>query len=305
LFGVGEAIFGTLGPALLSDYYFPKQRNIVMSIFYSATPIGCALGYIVAGMMGQYLGWRMTCIYLGMLGIVSIVLLFVREPTVGEKDIDEHETFIINENVNSNKTLFNRIYIFTVLGFIAVTFGMGCLSDWLPVFFQRYYGMSSGKSGFISGGIVVIGGLFGSILGGLLSDLTEKYVTKRHVYFLIPGIAILFCSLFATLALYCFPSVLIVVLIMFGFAVFFGSIYIGPINTIIQNSVHSEMRPMANGVSTLFIHLFGDAISPTIVGFISDHTSENLRIALILVPISMGIAGIIWLIGWCIVPKKK
>lgn len=306
IFGFGEAIYGTLGPAMLSDFFIPSQRSVIMAIFYAATPVGCALGYAITGVLGQHIGWRMTCVYLGIPGILALSLLFIREPTIGEKDVpEETQPLIINsqepQNI-TNDSLLNGTYIFTVAGFVAVTFGMGGFSDWLPTFFSRYHGMSIQMAGLVNGGIVVVGGLFGALIGGYVNELIIKYVTKRHPYFLISGIAMEISAILSIMALYCFQNTLFAVLLLFGFAVFFGWLYNGPINAIIQNCVPANLRPHANGMSVLFIHLFGDSISPAIIGAISDNTNENLRVALILVPVSFVVASLLWLMGWFIAP---
>src|SRR3989442_6601410 len=56
--GVGEAAYGTMSPALLADYFPRERRGRGFAIFFAATPIGAALGYVVGGLMGHYYGWR-------------------------------------------------------------------------------------------------------------------------------------------------------------------------------------------------------------------------------------------------------
>lgn len=52
----------------------------------------------------------------------------------------------------------------------------------------------------------------------------------------------------------------------------------------------------------LLIHLFGDAISPSIVGAISD-ASGSLRKAFALVPLTLALAVVAWGAGWCFVTQ--
>lgn len=301
MFGVGAAIYGTLVPTFMSDFYEPKQRNIVLSIFFSATPIGCAIGYTVAGTLSYHIGWKLTFIYLGVPSILSLGLLFLREPTRGEKDNDE-ASLLINAK---RETLCNPTYIFAVAGYIAVTFGMGGFSDWLPTFFTRYHGMTVQMAGTINGIIVVVGGLTGALFGGMMSDVTNKYITTRHPYFLISGLSMMISAMSASFAIYMWQNLLSVVLTMFSLAVFFGWWFNGPINGIIQNCVPARLRTQANGMGALFIHLFGDAFSPSIIGIISDQNAGNLRGALLVVPISFAISSILWIIGWLVVPTPK
>ena len=72
--------------------------------------------------------------------------------------------------------------------------------------------------------------------------------------------------------------------------------YNGPINALLVNSVAASMRARAFSLSILAIHLFGDAISPPIVGLIADHTG-SLSLAMTLVPLTLFLGAAIWLVG--------
>jgi hypothetical protein len=73
--------------------------------------------------------------------------------------------------------------------------------------------------------------------------------------------------------------------------------YNGPINTVIANSVPAEMRARAFSFSILCIHLFGDAISPPIIGQVSDATG-NLTLAVAIVPVMLAAGALTWATGW-------
>ena len=47
--GIGEAAYGPVAPALISDFYPVKVRGRVLAWFYMAIPVGSALGYVVGG----------------------------------------------------------------------------------------------------------------------------------------------------------------------------------------------------------------------------------------------------------------
>jgi len=50
--GIGEASFGIFAPAVIADFYPERDRNRILSIFYTAIPVGAALGYMAGGQMG-------------------------------------------------------------------------------------------------------------------------------------------------------------------------------------------------------------------------------------------------------------
>ena len=51
--GIGEATFVAISPAFLADLFPETVRGRVMGLFYLATPVGSALGYLVGGYLGQ------------------------------------------------------------------------------------------------------------------------------------------------------------------------------------------------------------------------------------------------------------
>ena len=82
-------------------------------------------------------------------------------------------------------------------------------------------------------------------------------------------------------------------------AQFFLWFYNGPVNTVIVNSVPAALRARAFAISILTIHLLGDAISPPIIGALSDSGGGGrLPMALLLVPAAMAVGCVIWLLGW-------
>ena len=57
--GIGEASLGIYAPALLADFYPEKSATAFLTIFYTAIPVGAAIGYLIAEMVGGRWGWRM------------------------------------------------------------------------------------------------------------------------------------------------------------------------------------------------------------------------------------------------------
>jgi hypothetical protein len=83
--------------------------------------------------------------------------------------------------------------------------------------------------------------------------------------------------------------------------------YNGPVNAIIANSTDSALRARAFALSILAIHLLGDSISPTLVGWTSDVLgggAGGLSSALMMVPASMALGVAIWAWGWRSVPDE-
>ena len=54
LVGIGEAAYGPVAPAMLSDLYPVRDRGQVMAWFYMAIPVGSALGFVIGGLVAGH-----------------------------------------------------------------------------------------------------------------------------------------------------------------------------------------------------------------------------------------------------------
>ena len=83
LVGIGEAAYGPVAPAMISDLYPEKSRGQALSWFYMAIPVGSALGFVVGGLVADTAwGWRGAFQVVVLPGILlGVVCFFMREPT--------------------------------------------------------------------------------------------------------------------------------------------------------------------------------------------------------------------------------
>jgi MFS family permease len=303
LVGVGEAAYATLSPALISDYYPPRRRNRVLTIFYVAIPIGAAIGFIAGGALGAHYGWRAAFLICGLPGVAAaIMVLFIKEPPRGQFDgaPGAARTFarVLSWPVALRALKANRIYVITVLGYIAVTFAQGALADWLPTYLNRNRGWTLEQASGLVGITAVVGGLAGTAAGGFFGELLRR--RTRLSQMAVSGRSMALCTAFALPALISTNHA--VITISMFLAQFFMWFYNGPINTILVNCTHPALRARAFALSILSIHLFGDALSPTIVGTISDHTS--LPVAMAVIPTMFLVGGLVWVYGWRRLPAS-
>lgn len=141
------------------------------------------------------------------------------------------------------------------------------------------------------GGILVLGGLTATVAGAWLGErLRSRGV--RGAYFLV-------CGGGAAFALPCFLAMLYTPLTaswVLAFLAIFGLfLYTGPGNTVLANVVRSDVRGTAFAINILVIHLFGDAISPTLIGAVADRSS--LQFAFALTSSMIAIGAVLWLWG--------
>lgn len=293
LVGVGEAAYATLAPSLLADFFPPEKRNRAFTIFYVAIPVGSALGFAIGGKLGADYGWRIAFYAVGLPGLaVAALALLMKDPVRGA--FDEAKPREVSFGEALRLLARNRVFVVTVLGYTLVTFATGGIGDWFAEFLHRVRGMELEKAALAIGASAVIGGLLGTSLGGVVADRLIR--VTRQPYLAVSGLFMLPATVLVCVALFVFeaPETIVITVIV---AQIFVWAYNAPVNALLVNAVEPSLRARAFGISILCIHALGDAISPPIIGAISDATS-NLGGALVIVPLTLGLGAIVWLWGW-------
>jgi MFS family permease len=288
--GVGEAAYGTIAPALLADSFPIERRGRVLSVFFAAIPIGSAAGYILGGLVDQHYGWRAAFWIAGAPGLLlALLVLVVKDPPRGLHDAAIESIAPKHWTDAYRDLLHNRPFILTALGYGAYTFALGGLGFWMPAFLERVRGMSRSDATTTFGEIALVTGFVGTFAGGWLGDFFLK--RSKQSYLWVSGIATLIAAPLTYIAVsnpnkaVYLPAIAIAEVFIF--------MCTGPVNSAIINVVKPAERATAVGLSVLVMHVVGDIPSPPLIGIVSDHSS--LERAFMLVPISIVIAGLIWM----------
>ena len=284
--GVGEASFGTVSPGLISDFFPKERRGQILAWFYVAIPVGSALGYLLGGVLGQNYGWHAAFMLVGIPGLLlAIPIALMRTPPRGGDASPQSAKGKISAGYAA---LFrNRSFVFNTLAMAAMTFSIGGLSQWIPSFLYRIHSLDVAKGNTLFGATTVLAGILGTLAGGWLGDRWQKSNGKG--YLLVSGWGFLIGAPFAAWAILahgltgCMTAIFI--------AEFFLFLNTGPLNTVIINVTNPAVRAMAFAVNIFFIHALGDAVSPSILGWLSDQW--GLRNALLITPFAMALAGLL------------
>jgi MFS family permease len=302
--GIGEAAYVTIAPSLLSDYFPRAERGRVMAIFFCAIPVGSALGYVVGGLIDVHFGWRMAFFVAGIPGIILAALcLGLRDPPRGSQDLEAADPAGPSDAAPSaarptaprtgtfatyGLLLRNKPYLLTILGYAAYTFAMGGLAYWMPAFLERIRGIPRSEATVSFGAIVVVTGFIGTFAGGWLGDYCARFSNRAYLW--ISALATLIAAPFAWFALTAASSTVYLVCMVIAQLLMFLST--GPINASIVNLVLPTQRASANALGVFAIHLLGDAVSPYLIGWVSD--ASSLAQAVKIVPVAITISACIW-----------
>jgi MFS transporter, Spinster family, sphingosine-1-phosphate transporter len=269
LVGVGEASYGSVAPAMLSDAFEPAHRGRALAVFSMAIPVGSALGYLLGGLFERAFGWRAAFFIVGIPGMWlawSVGRLSdVARGGPDQSPLTQRRT-TAPQLADYLELLKTKSYLLNCLAMTGMTFAVGGLAAWVPTYLVRVRGMGLAEANLVFGLLTLVSGLGGTMAGGWLGDRLLPRVPTA--YFLVSGVGL-------ALSVPCAAAVILLqdrtwVLI----AVFLAEVFIflntGPLNAIIANVSRSGVRATAYAVNIFIIHALGDAISPAIVGMVSD-----------------------------------
>jgi MFS family permease len=328
--GIGEAAYGPTAPTILSDMYPVAHRGRILAFFYVAIPVGSALGYLLAGLVGHIgLSWRWAFYCVVPPGILlGLLSLWMRDFERGAADRlpspveGEGEGAARREPRPSRKAtladyaILGRTpsYVLTSIGMIFMTFALGGIGFWMPKYIvwreiqaatldardDAAVKAQEDRANSIFGPVVAAAGLLGTLAGGWVGDRLRTRL--RGAYLLVSGAAmILAFPLFLAMLVTPFPASWVLVFIA-CFALFFNT---GPTNTVLANVVHPSMRAAGYALNIFVIHIFGDAISPPLIGLFNDlfgsHRSDvwsgNMNAGFLAISGTILLSGLFWIWG--------
>jgi MFS family permease len=287
LTGIGEAGFVTVTPSLVADLYPRERRGWALSLFYAAMPVGSALGYLLGGFVGASHGWRQAFYLAGLPALfLGAAMLLVREPARGAQDAPVPAG---EERPGLRLLLGRKSFLANNVGQIFLTFGLGGIAFWMPSYLHEVRGLALDRAGAMFGGLLAAAGLVGTLGGGAAS----AWLARRHraADFVVSGAAMALSAPFAVAAVLAPSPAIYWPALFVAAALAFANT--GPLNAAIVNVVPAALRATAIAWNVVLIHLFGDALSPFLLGAIAD--AAGLRAAVLTVS-GVLLAGGTWLL---------
>lgn len=294
---VGEA--GCVPPAysLLADYFTRAERPRAAAIYGLGAPLGSVVGLFLAGWLNEIYGWRMTFVLLGAPGLLLAALAWwtLKEPRRAGHTGKSPETQAIQPSMKEVwVTLWaNTTFRHLLLCFAVMLFFLYGIFVWLPAFFIRSYGLTTGEVGTWLALTFGLGGMAGSYLGGALAAryaANNESLQLRAMAVAVASAGVL--SVFAYLS-----SSPYVAFALIGVSSITLTTVNGPLFATIQTLVPERMRAVAFSLVWLFGNLIGMGFGPLAAGALSDSLrvwagDESLRYALLILG-----PGYLWA-GW-------
>ncbi|MER6471471.1 MFS transporter [Streptomyces collinus] len=307
--GIGEAAYGSVGIAVVLSIFPIALRATLSGAFIAGGAFGAVLGVSVGGAVAQAAGWRWAFAAMGIFGLVlaAVYGVVVKERRLvpaadpAEEPSDAAEAAAGSQDAArapANAPL--RVHLprlFSSVSVISAYVGSGLqlfiaatLLSWLPSYFNRYYHLTTAKSGSAAGVYALIIGV-GMILGGVASDRISAGVPLRK-WAVAVG-----CSLgslvLLTLAFQLPNDPAQLSVLVLGALLSAGSA--GPAAAMVANLTPASVAATAFGTLTLANSLLGLAPGPALTGVLADHI--GLLGALRVVPLVAVAATAAFLVG--------
>ena len=151
LVGIGEAAYGPVAPAMLSDLYPVDHRGRVLSWFYMAIPVGSALGFVIGAQVAETaLGWRWAFFVAVIPGILlGLLCFFMKEPPRRLSPVIEHGNASERHTPELkvprqmsywtvlNELKLNRSFVLCCAGMTASTFVLGGVATVMQLYLVK------------------------------------------------------------------------------------------------------------------------------------------------------------------------
>ena len=188
--GVGESILTPTSMSLLSDSFPSKKMGFAAGFYYMGVPIGVGVSLLIAGYLGESLGWRKCFYLLGGIGLILglSALLFKDRPRKNASNTEEQPTLSKESTVEIVKTLYKAISAssalrFTILAGVFYHIVLGA-SGFEQLWLVQERGFERSNIAQIVGWIGVFAGLTGNLIGGILSDWWQENTDQGRPMFL-------------------------------------------------------------------------------------------------------------------------
>jgi MFS family permease len=294
--GIGEASYYPAGTSLMSDYFPKNQRGRVMSIWGAGSTLGIAIGFAGGGYIADKFGWRDAFFFAAVPGLLFALLAFgMREPLRGSA---EERGPAVKQAQDANLRAFLGLMRIPTLRAVILSqtvlfFVLASNAFWLPTLLNRRFGLSITQAGVLSGAVLVLGGLIGTLAGGWIADRRARKTPAAYLQVGIVGFLI--GAVFVAISLVVpmnigpipifIPSFLVTVICL--------NLNSGPFTALSQNVVSPALRGSCVTMLLFVSHVFGDSHATFDIGFLSDRFGSLQTALLITSPTLLVVAAII------------
>ena len=276
--GVGESILTPTSMSLLSDTFPEKRMGFAAGFYYMGVPIGVGVSLLIAGYLGESLGWR-NCFYL--LGGIGLLLglstLFFKErPRKDAQTIEEKPSLSYASTLKIVFTLFRALKAssalrFTILAGVLYHIVLGA-AVFEQLWFVQERGFERSEIAQITGWIGVVAGMAGNLFGGVVSDWWQEKTNQGRPMFLF-WLSLVTFPIFIYYRFVDPNTAIFWVGVVLGF--FQLGCFFGPTFSVVQELVPNNIRATVVAFYILTLNLVGLTLGSLGGGICVDYMKTN------------------------------
>ena len=298
--GIGQAVDDPASTSYLGDSYPARMRGRVFAFQQVSFFLGGGIGLALGGWVGETFGWRWAFAVVGLPGaLVAVAVFRLREPRRGEAELPETMTWeeiealpprkrtsatgaegltmrqftrlAATELISQMRMIFGiRTMRYVLVGVASLLFTVNGVATWLAIYHERYSDMSVTRATLVTGGILGLGGIIGTIAGGAFSDRFH-HLWKGGRIAIVVWSAVLSALLF--MASFAVEPVAIRVGLQF-LGVLSAAGAAPGLRAVMLDVVPPESRGVGASAMALTTSVFGAALAPVLVGGVSSLTGS-------------------------------
>lgn len=272
---IGEAGCAPATQALLANYFPAHQRGRAIAVWQMVFPLGTLLGIFFSGMLSAALGWRMTFVVLGVVGllVVPLVAAFLIDPARPPRADGNAVVAVPNNSTAAlREILASRAYRLLLAGGFFAAVPLNAALNWNAPFYGRVFSLPIEQVTYFVALIAGVGGALGMFGGGFASDYLGRKDSRWYCWLpcgalgLAPILALIQYVLAAT-PLASLPAGIAGAILL--------NCWIPPQAAIAQSLVRPENRALAAACILVTAGL-GAAAGPFIAGALSDIIANHI-----------------------------
>ncbi len=265
--GFGPASEMPLGQAIVSDHYPPERRSGALALYSAGYFVGVTGGLTAGGYLAAQMGWRQAFVVFGGVALaIAVLQMWVAPDRATPSTAAVRSPAASGQWKAFGELVRNPTYLHITLGFAWASFATFGLTQWMPSFYNRQFGLAPEHAAAFFGGAYLAGSLLGLLAGGIIGNRLGGAREERLLAFCMVSYALTFPMIAAVL----FAPNLQVAFVAHVAATFVGAMPNGPVFAMISNTLPRERRVLGVSVLLLALTLFGAGGGPLLVGILSD-----------------------------------
>lgn len=180
--GVGEAVLSPAAYSLINDGFPRRRLGLAMGIFGLGSAAGAGLAFMIGGavialvagaesltlpVFGELRSWQFAFVVAGAPGLViALLFLCIPDPRHRAGPVAAVPIRAVTGHLSRHAGFFWSVFA----GVAAVNVSVLGTVSWLPAMLMRGFQLPADQAGYLSGGLLIVGGLIGMVGGGIAMD---------------------------------------------------------------------------------------------------------------------------------------